>query len=57
MQRGSILVGTILLFIGLGYYAIAKGRRPSRCLLGLLSVFGFIILGQLEDKTLKRIDG
>jgi len=43
------LAGTVLLFVGLGYYAKAKGRTPVWCLMGLLSLIGFIVLGALPD--------
>lgn len=44
-------VGTILLLIGLGYYAKAKGRSAWWCLLGFLSIIGLIILACLEDRS------
>ena len=49
---GSLpFVGTLLLFVGLAYYAKAKGRHPAWCLLALLSCFGFMLLAFLKDKV------
>ncbi|MBE3098350.1 MAG: DUF4190 domain-containing protein [Planctomycetes bacterium] len=45
------LVGTVLLMVGLAYYARAKGRSPAWCLLGFLSIVGLIVLGVLKDKS------
>jgi len=47
---GSI-VGSILLIIGLCYYAKAKGYSGVLGLLGLLSCIGLIILAVLPDKA------
>jgi len=44
-----MLVGTVLLIIGLAYYARAKGRHPAWCLMGFLSVIGLIVLACLKD--------
>jgi len=44
-----LLVGTILLMVGLAYYAKAKGRSPAWCLMGFLSLIGFIVLACLKD--------
>jgi hypothetical protein len=44
-----VVLGTVLLMIGLAYYAKAKGRSSAWCLLGFLSIFGLIILGLLKD--------
>ena len=44
-----MLVGTILLMIGLAYYAKAKGRHPAWCLMGFLSIIGLIVLACLKD--------
>ncbi len=49
----SVLGGTALLLIGLGYYAKAKGHSAAWGLFGLLSVIGLIVLACLPDK-LKR---
>ena len=45
-----LIVGTVMLFIGLAYYAKAKGRNPAWGLFGLLSIIGLIILYFLPDK-------
>jgi uncharacterized membrane protein YhaH (DUF805 family) len=49
--RAVILVGTIFLFIGLAYYARAKGRSAWWCLFALLSVIGLFVLACLKDRT------
>ena len=43
------ILGTLLLIIGLAYYALAKGRNPAWCLMGFLSIIGLIVLGLLKD--------
>jgi len=50
-----LIVGTVLLFVGLAYYAKAKGRSPAWGFLGLLSILGILILYLLPDK-LKSTD-
>ncbi len=57
LQQSSVLVGTVLVLIGLAYYAIAKGRSPWWCLLGFLSWIGYLVLAQLADKSSERADG
>ena len=49
--RGSLvlLVGTVLLLVGLAYYAKAKGRNPAWCLMAFLSLLGLIVLACLKD--------
>ncbi len=49
-----VLVGTVLLLIGLTFYAKAKGRHPAWCLFGLLSIIGLIILVCLKDKSVQK---
>jgi hypothetical protein len=44
LGAGIILLGTVLWFVGLAYYAIAKGRHPAWCLLAFLSLIGLIVL-------------
>ena len=44
------LAGTILLIVGLGFYARGKGYHPALGLLGFLSIIGLLILGFIEDK-------
>lgn len=44
------LIGSILLIIGLGYYAKGKGYPGYLGLLGLLSWLGIVILALLKDK-------
>ncbi|HEV2972930.1 MAG TPA: hypothetical protein VGY55_23380 [Pirellulales bacterium] len=43
------IAGTALLMLGLAYYALAKGRNPAWCLMGLLSIIGIIVLACLKD--------
>jgi hypothetical protein len=45
------LAGTVLLIIGLGYYARAKGHSGWWGMLGLLSCLGLIILAFLPDRV------
>jgi len=44
------LAGTVLLLVGLGYYAKGKGHSPVWGLVGLLSCLGILILAVLPDK-------
>lgn len=44
------IAGTILLIVGLSFYARAKGRHPAWGLLGLLSIIGLIVLAVLPDR-------
>ncbi len=46
-----MLIGTALLFVGLGYYAAAKGQSPVWCLMGFLSIIGLIVLACLPDRA------
>jgi len=46
-----LIVGTILAFIGFGYYAKAKGRSMLWGLCGFLSLVGLVILALLKDKS------
>ena len=46
----GMLAGAILLIIGLGYYAKAKGYSAVLGLLGLLSCVGVLILAVLPDR-------
>ena len=43
--------GSILLLIGLSFYARAKNRSPGWCLLAFLSWFGILVLALLEDRS------
>ncbi len=45
------VLGTVLLLVGLAYYAKAKGRHPAWCLAALLSWVGLIVLGVLSGKA------
>jgi hypothetical protein len=45
------LIGSIMLIVGLGYYAKAKGYSGALGLLGLLSCIGILILAILPDKN------
>jgi len=44
-------VGTGLLFVGLAYYAKAKGRSGGWCLAGLTGLFGVLAVACLRDKA------
>jgi hypothetical protein len=55
LAAGS-LVGAVLLIIGLGFYAKAKGYSAVLGLLGLLSCIGLLILAVLPDKTKDQSD-
>ena len=48
------LVGTVLLIVGLGYYAKAKGRHLAWGLMGLLSIIGLIVLACLKDRSVSE---
>lgn len=48
-QPVVIIAGTVLLMVGLAYYAKAKGRSPAWCLMGFLSLVGLIVLACLKD--------
>jgi hypothetical protein len=45
------IAGTVLLIVGLCFYAKAKGYPAALGLLGLLSCIGLLILALLRDKT------
>ena len=45
------LIGTVLLMVGLAYYAKAKGRNPAWCLMAFLSLIGLIVLACLKDRS------
>ena len=45
------VAGTVLLTIGLAYYAKAKGRHRVLCLTAFLSIIGVIILLYLRDNS------
>jgi hypothetical protein len=46
-----ILVGTIMLTVGLMYYAKAKARHSAWCLMGFAGLIGLIVLALLEDRA------
>jgi len=48
------LVGTVLLIVGLAFYAKAKGRSPAWGLMGLLSIIGLIVLALLKDHAVAQ---
>jgi len=50
------VAGTVLLLVGLGYYAKAKGHSPVWGLLGLLSCVGIVVLAVLPDKLKQNSD-
>ncbi len=45
-----MLVGTVLLIVGLSFYAKAKGHHAAWGLMGLLSLIGLIVLACLKDR-------
>ena len=45
------LSGTALVIVGLFFYTKAKARHPLFCLLGFLSIIGWLILAVLKDKS------
>ena len=47
-----VLIGTVLLLIGLAYYAKAKGRSSWWCLMASLWLIGLIVLACLKDKAI-----
>jgi hypothetical protein len=51
IATAGLMVGTVLLIIGLCYYAKAKGYSAVYGFLGLLSCIGLIILALMKDKT------
>jgi hypothetical protein len=51
LGRLGMIAGTILLLVGLAFYAKAKGRHPAWCLFAFLSIIGLIVLACLNDKT------
>ena len=51
LLAAGAFVGAVLLIIGLGFYAKAKGYSALLGLLGLLSCIGLLILAVLPDKT------
>ncbi len=50
-QLALTVTGTVLLTIGLAYYAKAKGRHLALCLTAFLSIIGVIILLGLRDRS------
>lgn len=50
------LVGSILLLVGLAYYAKGKGRHPAWGLFGLLSIIGVIILACMKDNDAAELN-
>jgi len=54
--RFVLLVGTVLLMIGLYYYAKAKGRNGFWGLFGLLGIIGVIVLACLKDISPEAIE-
>lgn len=47
----TTVVGTLLLLVGLAFYAKAKGRHPAWCLMAFLSIIGLIVLALLKDRS------
>ena len=46
-----LLAGTVLLLVGLMFYAKAKGRHGAWCLFAFLSLIGLIVLACLKDRS------
>lgn len=46
-----MVLGTILLMIGLAYYAMAKKQNPALCLFAFLGIIGLIVLACFPDKS------
>jgi len=46
-----MVLGTVLLVVGLAYYAKAKGRSAAWCLMAVLSLIGLIVLACLKDRA------
>lgn len=45
-----VAVGTVMLIVGLCYYAKAKGRNAAWGLLGILSLIGVVVLAVMPDR-------
>ena len=45
-----LAVGTVLLVVGLGYYARSRGQHPALGLFGLLSLVGLVVLALLPRR-------
>ena len=54
--RLAAFTGTVLLLVGLAYYAKAKDRSAAWCLFAFLGIIGIIILACLKDKTTTAVD-
>jgi hypothetical protein len=48
---GAMVLGTVLLMIGLAYYAKAKGQSFAWCIAAFLSILGLLLLLLLEDRS------
>lgn len=49
----AMLLGTVLLMVGLAFYAKAKGRNPAWCLMAFFSFIGLLVLAMLKDMSPK----
>lgn len=47
----SVWLGTMLLLTCFAYYAMGKGRSKWWCLLGFFSIFEYLVLARLEDRS------
>ena len=54
--RLMVLAGTILLLVGIAYYAKSRDRHWAWCLLACLPFIGIIALAFLKDKSLPKED-
>ena len=50
------LAGSILLLIGLAYYAKSKGQHGAWCLLAFIPVIGLVVLAYLKYKWPVPVD-
>jgi hypothetical protein len=47
----AAVIGTLLLVVGLGHYAKAKGHHPAWALAAMFSWLGLLLLALLPDRT------
>ncbi|HEX5135713.1 MAG TPA: hypothetical protein VFY93_01985 [Planctomycetota bacterium] len=51
LGNAALFLDTVLLMVGLAYYAVAKGHHPGWCLMAFHSRIGFIDLGVLPGRA------
>lgn len=49
------IAGSILLLVGLAYYALAKGHNPALALLAVIPFIGLFVLALLPDEPKRRV--